>query len=132
MILEIIELMGKMGARFTRNKILKVYDYLLAMMRDGRVITFRDDNKLVGFCTYSLCDNAAPFYGKGTWDYLSDDDMGDLAYIEMIVSFRWDKKLRNLIETTIASKHPNFKYGVWHRPGQDRDRIIIRRHSCTK
>ncbi len=120
MIIEIIEFMREIGMKASRETIVKIYEYLFEMMKAGRIITFRENDKLIGFCTYTMCDSVEVVYEKDIWD---DEALG--AYIEMIVCSRWTKKLREMLEKAIASKYPNFEYGAWHRPGQDDDRILI-------
>ena len=125
MIIEIIYFLRTFGLTASREQVINIYDYLHKMMQSGRLITFRNNDKLIGFCTYSMCDQFEPLYEKKIWEYSDHDEDGKAAYIEMIVCEKWNKKLREMVEKTIASKYPNYEYGVWHRPTQDDDKIVI-------
>lgn len=131
MIYEILELLLRSGFRPSKPKMLIVYQYFLNMMKAGRVITFREQDELIGFCTYSMTNAHDAVYEKSMWDYVEHNEEGKGAYIEMIVSYKWDKKLRLLVEEAIAKKYPNFEYGVWHRPTENHDRMLIvrRKHN---
>lgn len=131
MIFEIIELLLRFGFNPNRTKMMIVYQYLYSMMKGGRVIAIREDDRLIGFATYSMTDIYDAIYEKSMWDFIPHNEAGKYAYIEMIVCEKWDRKLRNLIEDAIANHYPDFEAGVWHRPSKNHDRLLIvrRKHN---
>lgn len=125
MIIELIELMKKFGMKVNLRELSELYEYLLLMLKDGRIITFRENNDLFGFCVYSMTDDPYDNYDNKMFQYKEHDVDAKGCYFELIVSLKWDKKLRILLEDAISSRFPNFEYGVWHRPSLNDDRILI-------
>lgn len=80
----------------------------------------------VAFISISVCNNYEPYYTKPTWTYLSHKPVGNIVYIEKIVSREWNRKLRNLIEDKITQTYPTVQYAMWARPktGLNDDVII--------
>jgi len=102
MIYEILELLLISGFRPSKAKMLIVFQYFMNMLKAGRIITFREQGDLIGFCTYSMTDCYEECSDKNLWDFIDHNESGKGAYIEMIVSYKWDRKLRHLVEEAIA------------------------------
>jgi hypothetical protein len=112
---EVINFMGLCGMRYSRSLFLKIYDYIISMIDDERVIVAYRDNKPIMIAFFSICRDWEPYHNKNTWQYLRNESDGHIAYIEKIVAMEYNKELRNLIEEVIVERFPTTKYGVWHR-----------------
>ena len=99
--------------------------YFINMIHDGRVLEILEDGEPYAICAYSMTNDPDTFLKKGTWDYLPHDSNGSVVYIEKLASKGWDRRLRNIIEHIILTKHQQMEYGVWHKWAKWGDRKVI-------
>lgn len=122
---EVINFMGLCGMRYTRSMLLKIYDYVITMINDERVIVAYRDNKPIMVVFYSVCRDWEPYYNKLTWQYLSSEEDGHIAFIEKIIASEYNRDLRELIERVILERYPKVKYGIWFRHRKSTDARVV-------
>jgi len=128
MITHAIAFLGECGLRYTKDHFITIYSYLDQMIKDGRIFMIYKDGIPVSFIAVSICrePDCQIYYFKDTWQYVSHDLNGDIAYIEKFVSLKYDRKLRLEIEKKIKELFKNVILGLWFRPHNIKDdRIMI-------
>lgn len=116
--------MGEMGLRYHQSEIAQAMDYTTRMIEDGRVIIITSHGEPVSIMFISLTNSPDNYLKKENWEYLTHDAHGECVYIEKIISRKWNREIRNLIESELSSRYPSFTYAVWHRWAKWGDRKV--------
>ena len=120
----ILSLMGEMGARYRESKIHLILDYTMRMCDNGRVLVISDSQSPVCVVFYSMTNEPDTFLKKGDYEYKSHDPEGRVAVLEKLVSRKWNKEIRQALESELIRKFPNMAYGTWYRYGKVGDRQV--------
>jgi len=100
-------------------------------MRDrDRALIIMEDRTTLGWLTYFLFPTAGivEWFHRHKKPYGAPPDFstGSYAYIDWLYTTRWNKLIRQSVEDTLSSKHPEFTTAIWYRPRQDWDHKYTR------
>lgn len=104
-------------------------DYFFEMEERGRLVKINSlDGESVSILTFFLCntiDDVKNFYNRPMWSTPDDSPMGGICYIDKLISFEWNRSLRNSVETIIIEKYPSVNLFAWFRPTKTDDRLVL-------
>ena len=125
--IEVLKTIGEMGGRYKISEFNSIGEYIFKMLTDKRIVDIEGFNGGRAIIFFSICDDYDPFYKKDTWTYRPHFPDGNIAYIEKLISTKWDREMRELFENEILKHYPNAEFGVWHRFAKWGDRKVMRR-----
>ena len=124
--IDVIKMLGEMGLKFRSScELDSAILYFINMIKDERIILISEDGEPYAVIAYSMTDDPDTFLKKETWDYLQHDPIGNIVYVEKIVSKSWNRELRNILEHVVSAKYPQMEYGMWHKWAKWGDRKVI-------
>ncbi|MDO8656152.1 MAG: hypothetical protein Q7K45_02860 [Nanoarchaeota archaeon] len=124
-VVEILKFMGELGVLYEPKTLPMAFDYVSDMLHDHRIVEIRKDGTPHAIIFFSVCNDYEPYLKKGEFEYLPDNPSGKIIYVEVMIARRWTRELREKFEELLATKYPNFEYGVWHRMASWGDRKVI-------
>lgn len=108
---------------------MNVRDYFTTMEERGRLARVLEEGNPIAVCTFFLCNRQEEiyqFYQRAMWSTPEDSDLGEICYIDKLISVTWNKEIRNFLEKEIVSQHPQLKYSAWFRPTDGDDRLVLK------
>lgn len=121
----LLEFFGQIGARYSRQDLSQITNYLQNMAIDGRIIMVSKHGNPHTFIAYSICNNSDRFANKGLWEYEPHTRSGYVCFIEKMATKRWTRDIRVQLEERILERYPDVKIAVWYRPDPSGDRKVI-------